>query len=351
MEKLTKKIIVLFDSPPPYGGVRVSANITYMMLRQKAELFVEPCSFTSSPDNILINLYKFYKKTRKGDGVLFQIGNIFALLHKRALLYLLIARISSKPIAYRGFAGGLAKQYELLNPIKKFLIRKLLSNFKLVTFQTKADFEYFSNVICAKSCNLIWFPNTRERSSVNLPPREKALKICFVGRICREKGVHLITQIASDLSDNVSVDLFGPLSIEYVDTLGQENEYFGPKLRYRGTLDPETVTNMIKDYDVLLLPTTWKTEGHPGVILEALSVGVPVIATRWNGIPELIDESCGILIEPDSKKDLIAAINAIHKDSKMWQNLRVGAMSRSREFEANIWHDRLNEWLKQMVSY
>ena len=350
MDKNKKKLTVLFDSPPPYGGVRVSANITYTLLHQKDEFCVESCPFVSSRENLLSNLYGFYQKTRRSDGVIFQIGNIFSLFQKRALLYLIIARISCKPLAYRGFAGGLSRQYDLLNPIKKLLLRKLLANFKLITFQTKKDFDFFSNVICKRNCKITWFPNTRECSSVNLPSREKAVKFCFIGKISKEKGVDLIIEISSELPENVTVDLFGPITPEYDGILGSENGYFAPKVRYSGTIKPELVARKIKDYDALLLPTTWKTEGHPGVILEALSVGVPVIATRWNGIPEVIDESCGILIEPNSKDDLLNAIKVINHDSRKWQEFRLGAISRTRDFDAGIWHERLTKCLEQMVN-
>ena len=65
----------------------------------------------------------------------------------------------------------------------------------------------------------------------------------------------------------------------------------------------------LTQYDVLLLPTTWKTEGYPGIIIEAYSVGIPVVSTKIGGIPEIVEHGYnGILIEPHNTDELLSAI-------------------------------------------
>ena len=61
------------------------------------------------------------------------------------------------------------------------------------------------------------------------------------------------------------------------------------------------------EYDVLVLPTFWKGEGYPGVIIEAFSVGLPVVATNLPGISEMIDSQSGILVPPHSASTLAKA--------------------------------------------
>lgn len=53
-------------------------------------------------------------------------------------------------------------------------------------------------------------------------------------------------------------------------------------------LKPEHRPQLISEYDALVLPTYYDTEGHPGVLIEAMHAGVPVITTQVRTFPELI---------------------------------------------------------------
>jgi glycosyltransferase involved in cell wall biosynthesis len=65
--------------------------------------------------------------------------------------------------------------------------------------------------------------------------------------------------------------------------------------------------------DVFLLPSDW--EGTPVSILEAMQAGVPVIATRVGGIPELVrDNQEGVLIEPKQPDQIARAVIDLTND-------------------------------------
>jgi glycosyltransferase involved in cell wall biosynthesis len=60
----------------------------------------------------------------------------------------------------------------------------------------------------------------------------------------------------------------------------------------------------------MVLPSLW--EGLPTVILEAMASGIPVVATRVGGIPEVISDTVtGQLIEPNAPKEIVRAILAL----------------------------------------
>jgi glycosyltransferase involved in cell wall biosynthesis len=120
-------------------------------------------------------------------------------------------------------------------------------------------------------------------------------------------------------------------------------------VRYRGAIGPEAVPTTLASYDALLLPTMWPTEGYPGVVLEAFAAGVPVIATRWNALPELVDDSCGVLIEPASVDALAAAMIRVREDAGGWEEMRRGALARAGEYDAGAWSGLLREWIEEVV--
>jgi len=71
--------------------------------------------------------------------------------------------------------------------------------------------------------------------------------------------------------------------------------------------------------DCLVFPT--RADTFPLVVLEAMVSRLPVISTTVGGIPSQIDDSCGILVKPDSPKELAAAIKDMLKDESRRKNM------------------------------
>ena len=67
------------------------------------------------------------------------------------------------------------------------------------------------------------------------------------------------------------------------------------------------VLELMRKAFIFVLPSRW--EGFGLVLLEAMSVGVPIIATKVGGIPEVIEDGKdGILVEPENPEELSNAI-------------------------------------------
>jgi glycosyltransferase involved in cell wall biosynthesis len=82
----------------------------------------------------------------------------------------------------------------------------------------------------------------------------------------------------------------------------------------------ENVFTYLKKMDVFVLPS--RTEGTPLSILEAMSVGIPVIATNVGGIPEIvIDNETGLLVSPESPLDLANSIKKLLSNPRMMNKM------------------------------
>jgi glycosyltransferase involved in cell wall biosynthesis len=81
------------------------------------------------------------------------------------------------------------------------------------------------------------------------------------------------------------------------------------KVRFTGEVSYENVAREMKEADCLVLFS--EMENSPCVIGEALCCGLPVIATRVGGIPELVNESNGILVVPGDTENLVSAFSDI----------------------------------------
>jgi glycosyltransferase involved in cell wall biosynthesis len=84
----------------------------------------------------------------------------------------------------------------------------------------------------------------------------------------------------------------------------------------------------LRDLDALVLPSLFG-EGLPMVLLEAMAAGVPVVATKVEGVPEAIaDGREGALVEPQSAQALAAGIERLVRGQLDWTALRANARQR-----------------------
>lgn len=92
------------------------------------------------------------------------------------------------------------------------------------------------------------------------------------------------------------------------ETLAKEPQ-LSSTICFHGSVGGDRKREMLRNSHCLVLPTRYPGEGQPLCILEALSYGVPVIATSWRGIPEtIVHESTGILIEDQSTDSVEGAM-------------------------------------------
>ena len=81
------------------------------------------------------------------------------------------------------------------------------------------------------------------------------------------------------------------------------------RVRWRGRLGAEAVAASMRNADVFVLPSDW--ENLPCVLLEAMASGLPIVATRVGGVPEIVDETIGELTEPGDAPGLARAIAVV----------------------------------------
>ncbi|MDO8599564.1 MAG: glycosyltransferase family 4 protein, partial [bacterium] len=87
-------------------------------------------------------------------------------------------------------------------------------------------------------------------------------------------------------------------------------------LTVRGRLDAAGVRRAFAEVDVLVVPSL-AAENQPSAILEAFAAGVPVVASRVGGIPELVhDGETGFLVDPGSVDDLVRTLRLCIEDPK-----------------------------------
>lgn len=119
------------------------------------------------------------------------------------------------------------------------------------------------------------------------------LKLCTFSRVVREKGIEDAVRavISTRQEFPVSLDIYGPIDNGYAMEFEELQKTFPEYIHYQGVASPANSVNVLKEYDALLFPTRYATEGIPGTIVDAYAAGVPVISSRWNSYGDVVEEN------------------------------------------------------------
>jgi glycosyltransferase involved in cell wall biosynthesis len=155
--------------------------------------------------------------------------------------------------------------------------------------------------------------------------------VLAVGRLAPQKGFATLLQAATRWRDLKPEPVLviageGPLAAE----LKNQAVTLGIDARFPGQRDD--VPALLAAAAVFVLPSVW--EGQPLILQEALRTGVPIVATRVGGIPDLTGEDAALLVPAGDPDRLAAAIRAVLTDPALAARLRQAARARALPTEA-----------------
>jgi glycosyltransferase involved in cell wall biosynthesis len=162
-------------------------------------------------------------------------------------------------------------------------------------------------------------------------PQEAPLCAC-IGRVVSGKGIDFYLRAARILADqgrDVRFLMIGAVSVE--TNYKSEMEILARELNLDGrvifTGQRQDVAAILREVDIVVHPSL--TEGLSNVILEAMATGLPVVATRTGGNPELVqDGKTGILVPVENEGEIARAIARMLDDPSMARAFGEAARSR-----------------------
>lgn len=153
--------------------------------------------------------------------------------------------------------------------------------------------------------------------------------VLFVGNLNKRKGVEFLIYAMKDLKYECAIIGDGK-ERKNLEQLSSKN------VKFLGHRSQEEIERYMQKAAVLVLPAV-EGEGLPNVILEAMNVGLPVIATNIAGIPDIVNEKNGFLVKPYEPDAIRKCIENIMEDKKLRKSLSEGCKQTVKRYEwANI---------------
>lgn len=327
-------------------GQSIKTRNIYNLLKENNDQFGNLKSFDT----------ELFQKTK-----LYFLKMIWEILHCKKLVYVpaqnnlkyifpfiyLICKIRDVDILYFVVGGWLA---EFLQN-KRFHVH-LLTNIKIILAESdqltsKLVEQYNLN-------NVTTFPNFRINTFIpSFISKQSSLKIVFMARISRMKGLDMIFMLADyiknlDLKERTII-------IDFYGLIESDEEYFFDNIKkypfvdYIGILEPDQIYSVLSNYDLLVLPTKYYTEGFPGSILDAYISGIPVIVTKWKYADEFVEngETGYIIPFENGEAEFINSIMKLYNDNVILQKMKIKAHETSKLYSSESAWKIINQFITQ----
>lgn len=229
------------------------------------------------------------------------------------------------------FMGHKVKAVRTMHTDKEWVPNKCLENWTLNIF----PFIFDSEVAISRATKIrlderpiakllkkqsVFIPNGISEGVMNylkdnpIPARaQNSYKLVTVGRLTEQKGYKYLIEAIRILSDsyilgekNISLSIIGEGHLKTELLLLTDRYNLTDKIHFLGYR--QDVLQIVASSDLFVSSSLW--EGIPTVLLEAMALNVPIIATNIPGTKELIvDRQTGILVKPKSPEQLARAIS------------------------------------------
>ena len=238
----------------------------------------------------------------------------------------------------------LIRKKKWVKPLLKFAIGQAQAVFANSSFTA-------SKIKALRNVDVEWSPYgttlpclPREGGDLPLPhPKNGKFKILFVGRHIERKGICYLIEAAKYLPrDQFEIRIVGvgDLTEELKKLASESATPNSAEIIFTGKLSPEALANEYRTANVFTLPaivdSKGDTEGLGVVLIEAMELGLPIVASNVGGIPDVVVNGVsGILVPEKDPQALASAYKRLAAEPELVKQLLAG--SRKRIAECFTW--------------
>lgn len=154
-------------------------------------------------------------------------------------------------------------------------------------------------------------PEDKEKAKKRLGWQGKFI-VLFVGRAIPIKGGDTLTKVVVKLDPKINITVISDAGPQL--DLFRETAQKYPNFNFIGGVPYKELHNYYKAADIFVIPSRYE-EGAARVMMEAVSCGIPVVASNRGAIPSVLSKDVAVFVEPD-EKNIRKAIQLLYQNKQ-----------------------------------
>jgi len=176
----------------------------------------------------------------------------------------------------------------------------------------------------------------------------RSVRFAFVGRLIELKAVDILLEALAPVARATAarLEIFGEGPERSALEAKTEQLALQNQVNFQGFVSQSELAVQLPQCDALILPSLCECGG--AVVLEAMALGLPVIASNWGGPADYVDESCGILAFPDTRESFREQLTSAMLDlaSSPERRRQLGCAARKKVEEQFDWEQKVDRMLE-----
>lgn len=268
-----------------------------------------------------------------------KISDAFDLIHVHVIWPAAVAvlpilnKLNVPLLISEHWSGYLPEDGNYKGVIQKNISKQLAEKAEHITVVSKRMEDAMRSHGLGKSFSLL--PNTVDTGIFNPKPETqnpKQLNLLHVSMLVdREKNISGLLGVMNELKDHSDIHLTiigdGPEKNQH-EELAKQFHILDKTVSFIGFRSPTEIAGEMQKANALIMFSHF--EGMPVTIIEAQCCGLPVIATRTGSIPEMVNESQGIIVEPGDESALQNAILQMKEKRNQYSPTKISEQAISK---------------------
>lgn len=357
------RVAFVGQTPPPFGGQAIMIEKALKGNYTKVKLFHIRMAFSKEMDEI-------------GKANMFKVFHLFSVIARiyytrifkrattlyyppagpdkvpviRDIIILLSTRWLFKKVIFHFHAGGVSEM-KINSLFFRTLYKAAYYNADCSIILSSLNPQDGTNLKAKKQVVMPYGIEDNFEGNFTKTKHSGPVKLLFVAIIKESKGILVLLESCKLLKEkgkDFRLQVMGKFESKEFEKKVKEQiaEWnIGDRVEFLGVLSGQKKFEAYNNADVFCFPTFFESETFGVVLLEAMQFSLPIVATRWRGIPSIITEGeNGFLVEPKDAHALTDKLDKLITNEDL--RLSIGQKGRHlflSKFKLNVFHEQMEQ--------
>lgn len=346
-------VLIVGQFPPPITGeAEVNVRVRNLLKRRGIDVISIDSCIIDSADNVgsfaFRKLYLAFiviiSSVLKGWSckLWYVVPGQSKLGLARSIILIFMGVLLRKKVILHWHGYGALNQINYIRRFKFLFGADLVTNIFLtndLANKLSSNGVVLDNIVVVRNYSTMeCLENITDKSSLG-----EKLIVLYVGSLMEDKGILTLLEVARE-SRNFRYIICGDGS-ESIKAKVIESHVAG-HVDYQGVVIGEQKSSVFRSADIFVLQSSYKTEGVPISILEALSQGCAIIVSDINGMRETLEHDA--VYVPSDRESLVRALKYFDHNRDYLKEVQQKAIERSKRYAREIFDENILRVIKEL---